>query len=83
MNRSLAALTVALLLALVVTTVVVDVAFGAIVGPRYQAENMIETSGSISVQSDPDGTGPAGPTLSGPMAQVLRTGRRRSPQRSP
>jgi hypothetical protein len=63
MNRSLAALTVALLLALVVTTVVVDVAFGAIVGPRYQAENMRETSGSISVQSDPDGTGPAGPHL--------------------
>jgi len=28
-----------------------------------QAENMTESSGSISVQSDPDGTGPAGPNL--------------------
>jgi hypothetical protein len=63
MNRSLAALPLALLLALVVTTVLGGVAFGVIVGSRFQAENMTESSGSISVVPDPDGTGPAGPNL--------------------
>ena len=38
-------------------------AFGAIVGERLQAESMTESSGSISLQSDPDGSGPAGPNL--------------------
>src|ERR671920_696793 len=63
MNRLLAALTVALLLGLVVITVLGGVAFGAIVGSRLQAESMTESSSSISVQSDPDGSGPAGPNL--------------------
>jgi N-acetylglucosamine-6-sulfatase len=63
MNRRLAALTVALLLGLVVITVLGGGAFGAIVGSRLQAESMTESSSSISVQSDPDGTGPAGPNL--------------------
>jgi hypothetical protein len=63
MKRSLAALTLALLLALVVITVLGGVAFGAIVGSRFQAEDMTESSGSISVVPDPDGTGPAGPNL--------------------
>src|SRR5919112_2166337 len=63
MNRLLAALTVALLLGLVVITVLGGVAFGAIVGSRLQAEGMTESSSSISVQSDPDGSGPAGPNL--------------------
>jgi hypothetical protein len=61
MKRSLAALT--LLLVLIVTIVVGGVAFGAIVGSRFQAENMTENSASISVVPDPDGTGPAGPNL--------------------
>jgi len=53
---------VALLFGLVVITVVGGVAFGTIVGPRFGAEGMIETSGFISsVQTDPDGSGPAGP----------------------
>src|ERR671920_1864799 len=63
MNRLLAALTVALLLGLVVITVLGGVAFGAIVGSRLQAESMTESSGSISVQSDPEGSGPADPNL--------------------
>jgi parallel beta helix pectate lyase-like protein len=63
MKRPLAALTLALLLALVVTTVVGGVAFGAIVGSRFEAEKMTESSGSISVVPDPDGTGPAGRNL--------------------
>src|SRR5919112_1662506 len=63
MNRLLAALTVALLLGLVVITVLGGGAFGAIVGSRLQAESMTESSSSISVQSDPDGSGPAGPNL--------------------
>src|SRR5215217_2668750 len=63
MKRSLAALTLALLLALVEIAVLESVAVGAIVGPRFEAENMIESSGNISVQSDPDGTGPAGRNL--------------------
>src|SRR5215211_3317118 len=61
--RILSALTVGLLFALVVITVPGGVAFGAIVGSRLQAESMTESSSSISVQSDPDGTGPAGPNL--------------------
>jgi hypothetical protein len=61
MKRFLAALTVALLFALVVITVVGGVAFGAIVGSRLEAESMSEPSGSIEVRPDPDGTGPAGP----------------------
>jgi hypothetical protein len=61
--RILSALTVGLLFALVVITVLGGVAFGAIVGSRLQAEKMTESSGSISVQSDPDGSGPAGPNL--------------------
>jgi N-acetylglucosamine-6-sulfatase len=63
MNRLLAALAVALLLGLVVITVLGGGAFGAIVGSRLQAESMTESSSSISVQSDPDGSGPAGPNL--------------------
>ena len=63
MNRLRAALTVALLLGLVAITMLGGVAFGAIVGSRLQAESMTESSGSISVQSDPDGSGPAGPNL--------------------
>jgi Right handed beta helix region len=39
------------------------VAVGDIVGSRFEAENMTENSGSISVRPDPDGTGPAGPHL--------------------
>src|SRR5215217_4432851 len=61
--RILSALTVGLLFPLVVITVLGGVAFGAIVGSRLQAEKMTESSGSISVQSDPDGSGPAGPNL--------------------
>src|SRR3712207_2854809 len=63
MKRSLTALTLALLVALVVTTVLGGVAFGAIVGSRFQAEDMTESSGSISVVPDPDGTGPVGRNL--------------------
>jgi hypothetical protein len=63
MKRFLAPLTVALLLGLVVISIVGGVAFGAIVVPRFEAEGMSETSGFISMQSDPDGTGPAGPHL--------------------
>jgi hypothetical protein len=63
MKRFLAPLTVALLFALVMITVVGGVAFGAIVVPRLEAEGMSETSGFISVVADPDGTGPAGPNL--------------------
>ena len=63
MKRFLAALTVALLLGLVAITVLEGVTSGAIVPPRYEAENMAESSGFISVQADPDGTGPAGPNL--------------------
>ena len=58
-----AMLIVTLLLGLVAITVLGGVAFGAIVGSRLQAESMTESSGSISVQSDPDGTGPAGSNL--------------------
>src|SRR5919112_229410 len=58
-----ALLIVALLLGLVAITVVGGVAFGAIVGERLQAESMSESSGSISLQSDPDGSGPAGRNL--------------------
>src|SRR5215213_10413707 len=58
-----AMLIVTLLLGLVVITVLGGGAFGAIVGSRLQAESMTESSGSISVQSDPDGTGPAGSNL--------------------
>jgi hypothetical protein len=36
---------------------------GTIVGSRLQAESMTESSSSISVQSDPDGSGPAGRNL--------------------
>ena len=63
MNRLRAALTVGLLFGLVVLTVVGGVAFGAIVGLRLQAEGMTESSSSISVRSDPDGSGPAGSNL--------------------
>ena len=63
MKRFLGTLTVGLLLSLVMITVVGGVAFGTIVGLRLQAEKMSESSGSISLQSDPDGTGPAGPNL--------------------
>jgi hypothetical protein len=63
MKRSLAALTLALLLALVEIALLESVAVGAIVGSRFQAEDMIESSGNISPQSDPDGTGPAGRNL--------------------
>jgi mannose/fructose/N-acetylgalactosamine-specific phosphotransferase system component IIC len=63
MNRLRVALTVGLLLGLVLITILGGLAFGAIVGSRLQAESMTESSGSISVQSDPDGTGPAGPNL--------------------
>jgi arylsulfatase A-like enzyme len=63
MTRLLAALTAALLLGLVVLTVLGGGAFGAIVGLRLQAEGMTESSGSISVRSDPDGSGPAGSNL--------------------
>jgi hypothetical protein len=63
MKRFLAPLTVALLLSLVMITVLGGVAFGVIVLPRFQAENMTESSGSIEVRPDPDGTGPAGPHL--------------------
>src|SRR5919107_947906 len=61
--RILSALTVGLLFALVVITVLGGVAFGAIVGSRLQAEKMTESSSSISVQSDPEGSGPADPNL--------------------
>jgi hypothetical protein len=41
-----------------------DVAFGAIVGSRLQAETMTRSSTTqITIQSDPDGTGPAGSNL--------------------
>jgi Calcineurin-like phosphoesterase len=63
MKRFLAALTLTALFGLVVITVLGGVAFGTIVGSRLQAENMTESSGSISVQSDPDGSGPAGSNL--------------------
>jgi hypothetical protein len=45
------------------TLIVVNPAFGVLVGFRFQAENMTESSASISVVPDPDGTGPAGPNL--------------------
>jgi hypothetical protein len=61
--RILSALTVGLLLGLVMITVMGGVAFGAIVPPRWEAEDMSESSSSISLQSDPDGSGPAGPNL--------------------
>ena len=61
--RILSALTVGLLLGLVVITIMGGGAFGAIVGLRLQAEKMTESSSSISVQSDPDGSGPAGSNL--------------------
>jgi hypothetical protein len=61
--RILSALTVGLLLGLVMITVLKGVAFGAIVGSRFEADNMTESSSSISVQSDPDGSGPAGRNL--------------------
>jgi hypothetical protein len=63
MKRFLAPLTVGLLFGLVVITVLGGLAFGAIVGSRLQAESMSESSSSISVQSDPDGSGPAGRNL--------------------
>jgi Bacterial Ig-like domain len=44
------------------TLIAVNPAFGVLVG-RFQAENMTESSASISVVPDPDGTGPAGPNL--------------------
>jgi Right handed beta helix region len=70
--RILSALTVGLLFALGAITVVGGVAFGAVV--RYEAEGMIETSDFISVQPDPDGTGPAGDHLRwAPGASVADT----------
>jgi hypothetical protein len=45
------------------TLIAVNPAFGVLVGSRFQAENMTESSASISVVPDPDGTGPAGPNL--------------------
>jgi hypothetical protein len=45
------------------TLIAVNPAFGVLVGSRFQAENMTESSTSISVVPDPDGTGPAGTNL--------------------
>jgi hypothetical protein len=45
------------------TLIAVNPAFGVLVGSRFQAENMTESSASISVVPDPDDTGPAGPNL--------------------
>ena len=64
MKRFLGTLTVGLLLSLVAITVVGGVAFGAIVGSRLQAEDMTRSSTTqITIQSDPDGSGPAGSNL--------------------
>jgi hypothetical protein len=52
MKRFLAALTVGLLLSLVAITVVGGVAFGAIVGSRWQAESMTRSSADINLRDE-------------------------------
>jgi hypothetical protein len=64
--RILSALTVGLLLGLVAITILGGVAFGAIVGLRIQAEDprmTLSSTTQITIQSDPDGSGPAGSNL--------------------
>ena len=54
---------VAAICSALLTLIAVNPAFGVLVGARFQAENMTESSTSISVVPDPDGTGPAGTNL--------------------
>ena len=54
---------VAAICSALLTLIAVNPAFGVLVGARFQAENMTESSASISVVPDPDGTGPAGTNL--------------------